>query len=210
MGSSRPTAVAGGAQRRRISAAPKPPLCKGRCRGRQAVTEGLAGRGYEFSIAHYRGLELQPLSQLALTAPLAQGSLGAGRNWRIVLVWALGRNRFSAIGQILRLRFAPLRMTGCLISRTAIGWAGDREGRPYGCVPFNEPFRKIRPYNPPVGFADSPLCTRGPLLARTAIGAAFSCLPRLLFPLPCAMIIPLQKPEDRPCSMFLPACWPLW
>ena len=44
-----------------------------------AMTEGLAGRGHEFPIAHYGAINLQPLSQLSLTAPLAQGSYGAFR-----------------------------------------------------------------------------------------------------------------------------------
>ena len=38
---------------------------------------------------------------------------------------------------------------------------GDREGRPYGPVLIVWPLRKVRPYNPPVGSADSPLYTRG-------------------------------------------------
>ena len=39
---------------------------------------------------------------------------------------------------------------------------GDRKGRPYRLLPFNQPLHKIQAYNPPVGSADSPLYTRGP------------------------------------------------
>ena len=48
------------------------------------VTEGLAGCGYEFPVAHYGAVKLQPLSQLTLTAPLTQGSYGAVRDFCVV------------------------------------------------------------------------------------------------------------------------------
>ena len=40
---------------------------------------GVGGMMSRISGAHYRTLKLQPLSQLTLTAPLAQGSYGAVR-----------------------------------------------------------------------------------------------------------------------------------
>ena len=41
---------------------------------------GVGGMMFRIFDAHYRGLKLQPLSQLSLTAPLAQGSYGTARD----------------------------------------------------------------------------------------------------------------------------------
>ena len=89
---SAPTGAWPAARSGRMRDAPKPPLCKGRWHGRKAVTEGLAGRGGEFSRRTAR-LKAPTPQSASPTAPLTQGSYGHGAGF--------GRAKYDAPRQSL-------------------------------------------------------------------------------------------------------------